>query len=89
MSAAFEDVLDVLRNSSLFSDKDIQTMENVSALPTLSEIEEFSFEPEVSSILESLDNDHDRLQEELNKLAFTFYQQNEIDKAWKVLLQQF
>ena len=56
-------------------------------LPSDTEVEQFSSEPEVRSIVNSLDEDHDKFQEALHQLASKHLADGNVQGAWKTLLQ--
>ncbi len=76
-----------IRNSRILTGNNLGQLGNVEKLPSQEEINLFSSEPEISSILDSLDSDHERLQEELHKLAAKHLVEGNVVEAWKVLLQ--
>ena len=76
-----------IKKSRVLTGNHLGQLGNVEALPTALEIDQFSMEPEVSSILDSLESDNDRAQYELHTLAAWFLGAKEVMKAWKVLLQ--
>lgn len=78
---------DAIRLSHVLNGNNLGRLANVEDLPTEEDIQEFSLEPEVSAILEFFDDNTEALEEELHKLAKNFLDQNEVEKAWKTLLQ--
>ncbi len=77
-----------IRTSHILSGNDLGMLGNITELPLPSEIEQFSGEPEVSSILEAFADDPDQRDIELHKLARNFLSEQEVEKAWLTLLQQ-
>ncbi len=77
-----------IRNSTVLTGNNLGQLGNVEKLPSQEEINVFSTEPEVSSILDSLDSDHEKLQEELHRLAAKHLADGNVENAWKVLLQE-
>ena len=76
-----------VRSSNILTGNNLGQLGNVEALPSEEEIGQFSTEPEVSSILDSLDGDAENLQNELHILAQKFLAEGQVENAWKVLLQ--
>lgn len=76
-----------IRYSPILSGNNLGQLGNVERLPTDEEIAQFSNEPEVSSILDSLDSDNEKLQDELHRLAVKHLAEGDVAGAWKVLLQ--
>ncbi len=76
-----------IRNSPVLTGNNLGQLGNVGQMPTDEEVEQFSSEPEVSSILDSLREDKERLQEELHILASKFLREGNVLDAWKALLQ--
>ncbi len=78
-----------IKNSKVLTGNDLGKLGNVERLPTQEEIDEFSKEPEVSSILEYVDHEPDQIQDELHKLAAQHLEAGDAISAWKVLLQDY
>lgn len=78
-----------IRNSKILTGNHLGKLGNVEQLPSEREVIEFANEPEVSSILDALDNDPGKLQEELHKLAAQHLNAGDPVAAWKVLLQDY
>lgn len=76
-----------IRNSTVLTGNNLGQLGNVEHLPTHEEIEQFGKEPEVSSILDSLESDNEKLQHELHLLASKLLAEGNVRDAWKVLLQ--
>ncbi len=76
-----------IRNSEVLTGNNLGRLGNVEQLPSETEIEEFSKEPEVSAILEYFNSDRDNSEVELHKLAKQFLDNGQVMNAWKVLLQ--
>lgn len=76
-----------IRNSDVLTGNNLGRLGNVEQLPSETEIEEFSKEPEVSAILEYFNSDRDNSEVELHKLAKQFLDDGQVMNAWKVLLQ--
>ncbi|MCR9252215.1 MAG: flavin reductase family protein [bacterium] len=76
-----------IRNSEVLTGNNLGRLGNVEHLPSETEIEEFSKEPEVSAILEYFNSDRDNSEVELHKLAKQFLDDGQVMNAWKVLLQ--
>ena len=74
---------DFIKNSGLFSGNDLGLLANVAALPSPAEVVIFVKENfELKAVL-SADDQHKQL-----NLALSYLQQNDVEKAWKVLLAQ-
>lgn len=74
---------DFIKNSGLFSGNDLGLLANVAALPSPEEVVIFVKENfELKAVL-SADDQHKQL-----NLALSYLQQNDVEKAWKVLLAQ-
>lgn len=78
-----------IRNSKILTGNHLGKLGNVEQLPTDDEVQEFAREPEVSAILQYVDHEPDRIQEELHKLAVQHLDAGDIKAAWKVLLQDY
>ncbi|MEP1096697.1 MAG: flavin reductase family protein [Cyclobacteriaceae bacterium] len=76
-----------IRNSTILTGNNLGQLGNVEKLPSQEEVEQFASEPEVRSILDSLDNDDENRQIELHRLAAKYLAQGGVLEAWKVLLQ--
>jgi flavin reductase (DIM6/NTAB) family NADH-FMN oxidoreductase RutF len=77
---------DHIRLSHFLTGNHLGKLGNVESLPTLQEINAYASEPEVSSVLEALDNDPGARQAELNKLAIQLLERGEVSNALKVLM---
>ena len=73
----------LIKNCGLFSGYDLGFLANVDALPSPEEVVIFVKENfELKAVL-SADDQHKQL-----NLALSYLQQNDVEKAWKVLLAQ-
>ena len=87
MSIGQENIPQYIQKSDILDSKDLEKLAAYASVPDEKEVEAFSKEPEVSSILEYFSDNPDGLQEELHKLAKTYLSDNDADKAWKTLMQ--
>ena len=78
-----------IKNSKVLTGNHLGKLGNVEKLPSQEEVDEFSKEPEVSSILEYADHEPDQIQDELHKLAAQHLDAGDTTSAWKVLLQDY
>ncbi|MEP5613708.1 MAG: flavin reductase family protein [Cyclobacteriaceae bacterium] len=76
-----------IRNSTVLTGNNLGQLGNVEKLPSQEEIDEFATEAEVSSILDSLNDDHENRELELHKLAAKHLANGAVLAAWKILLQ--
>ncbi len=82
-----ENIPKFIQDSEILDESDLQKLATYPMLPQADEIEAFSKEPEVSSILEFFSDNPDGMQEELHKLAKNYLSDNDTDRAWKALMQ--
>lgn len=76
-----------IRESTILSAKEIEKLCVIETLPTESEVLVFADEPEVSAIIEFFVDQPDDQTLELHKLAKLYISENDIDRAWKTLMQ--
>ena len=76
-----------IRESTILSSDEIDKLCAIDVLPELSEVNVFAEEPEVSAIMEYFVDQPDEQLVELHKLAKLYLGENEIEKAWKTLMQ--
>ena len=76
-----------IQESTVLTGNNLGQLGNIEQLPSNDEINDFSKKSEISSILDSLDSDGEKLEEELHKLAAKYLTDGEVENAWKVLLQ--
>ena len=72
--------------SSILSSIDLQRLADHGHVPDPKDVDDFAKEPEVSSIIEFFSDNPDGMQEELHKLAKTYLEDNDLEKAWKALM---
>ncbi len=72
--------------SSILSSTDLQRLADHGHVPDPKDVDDFAKEPEVSSIIEFFSDNPDGMQEELHKLAKTYLEDNDLEKAWKALM---
>ncbi len=82
-----DQIPDHIRNSKILTGNNLGQLGNIEKLPSQEEINTFATEPEVSSILDSLESNHERMEEELHLLASKHLTEGNVHAAWKVLLQ--
>lgn len=78
-----------IKNSKILTGNHLGKLGNVESMPATDEIEAFAKEPEVSAILDYVDHEPDRIQDELHKLAAQHLDAGDAISAWKVLLQDY
>lgn len=78
-----------IRTSKILTGNHLGKLGNVEELPSTEAVEDFAKEPEVSAILEYVDHEPDRIQDELHKLAAQHLDAGDTISAWKVLLQDY
>ena len=78
-----------IRNSKVLTGNHLGKLGNVESIPSEQEVNDFANEPEVSAILQYVDHEPDRIQEELHKLAAQHLDAGDPLAAWKVLLQEY
>lgn len=76
-----------IRNSEVLTGNDLGKLGNVENLPSQEEVDKFANEPEVSSILEYFADNPEGRTVELHKLAREYLSNNEVENAWRTLLQ--
>ncbi|MFD1167304.1 hypothetical protein ACFQ2C_17025 [Sphingobacterium daejeonense] len=73
-------------NSGIFNENDLDKLASIDRFPTDEEIDVFKFEPEIQELLNAFIGDENtRMTHQLLK-AKEFLDQNEIQKAWKLVL---
>ncbi len=87
MSIGQENLPKSILNSKILDENDLKTLSTFSAFPADRDVQQFAREPEVSAILDYFLEDPDGLQMELHKLAKTYLQDGDPEKAWKTLMQ--
>ncbi len=78
-----------IRNSKVLTGNHLGKLGNVESIPSEQEVNDFANEPEVSAILQYVDHEPDRIQDELHKLAAQHLDAGDPLAAWKVLLQEY
>ncbi|MBC6426493.1 MAG: flavin reductase family protein [Ekhidna sp.] len=76
---------DRIRISTVLTGNHLGMLGNVEQLPSRKDVQDFANEPEVSTILDSFD-DEENIRLELHKLAAKLLNEGEVDTAWKVLM---
>lgn len=76
-----------IRNSTILTGNNLGQLGNVNQLPETADIRDFGNEPEVQAILEAFEDDQEAMEVHLHQLAQQFLDANQVDNAWKTLLQ--
>lgn len=77
-----------IRNSSILTGNNLGRLGNVEQLPTSEEVEEYSSRPEIEEIRVRFVNDEESWLDHVHLLAQEKLKQDEIEEAWKILLQK-
>ncbi len=75
-------------NSPVLTGNDLGKLGNISKLPDPSEVEAFRKNDRLKMVLGTTLNGSDARRQELHRLAAQFLKSDEIEKAWKTLLQE-
>ena len=78
-----------IRNSTVLTGNNLGRLGNITALPSATEVEEYSKSPEIADVLLRFQNDPESLENHLHEIAQNLLGQNEIEKAWLTLLQAY
>ncbi|WP_276496861.1 flavin reductase family protein [Pontibacter litorisediminis] len=75
-----------IRNSSILTGNNLARLGNSEAVPSETEVEDFKQDPLVNYTLSKYKNDPTALHQELELLGKKLLEDNQVEKAWKVLL---
>ncbi len=78
---------EIVKNSGILTGNNLGKLGNIDQLPGDMEVTAFAKEPEVSAILEAFTEDDHLAVAELHKLAQEYLEHDDVEGAWKVLLQ--
>ena len=78
---------EIVKSSSILTGNNLGKLGNIDQLPGDMEVTAFAKEPEVSAILEAFTEDDHLAVAELHKLAQEYLEHDDVEGAWKVLLQ--
>ncbi|MEO1049809.1 MAG: flavin reductase family protein [Bacteroidota bacterium] len=76
-----------IRNSEVLTGNNLGRLGNVHQLPSTAEVEAFKSDPAIQDLFKRFQNDRDSLEYHLHQLAQQYLRDDEVEKAWKVLLQ--
>ena len=77
-----------VRDSEILTGNDLGKLGNIEALPTDADLVEFGKSEEMMQITSRFPNDTNSLRYQLHQLARDYLAEGDIQKAWKVLLQE-
>ncbi|SFG32497.1 flavin reductase family protein [Pontibacter chinhatensis] len=82
----FDQLPDFIRNSPILTGNNLARLANSETVPSLEEVENIKSDPLVSFISSKYKSDRDRLRQELELLGKKILEDNQVEKAWKILL---
>lgn len=82
----FDKLPECIRNSSILTGNNLARLANSEAIPSKDEVESIKADSLVSYTLSKYKNDLSRLRQELALLGKKLLEDNQVEKAWKVLL---
>ncbi len=83
-----DQIPDEIKNSAILTGNNLGRLGNVEQLPSSEEVEEYSKRPEIQGIRVRFVNDEESWLDHIHLLAQEKLMQNEIEEAWKILMQK-